>query len=40
MKRYFDIHNKTDINTYDPEAARKNCEVDFGFVDIRNPLKK
>ena len=40
MKRYFDLHNKTDVSIYDPEAARKYVEVDFSFVDIRNPVKK
>jgi hypothetical protein len=40
MKRYFDLHNKTDLSTYDPEAARKNADVDFSFVDARNPVKK
>lgn len=40
MKRYFDLHNKTDLSTYDPEAARKHAEVNFSFVDLRNPVKK
>jgi hypothetical protein len=32
MKRYFDLHNRTDLAAYDPDLARKNVEVDFGFV--------
>lgn len=40
MKRYFDLHNKTEIGSYDPEAARKFVEVDFSFVDLRNPVVK
>ena len=40
LKRYYDIHNKNDPKSYDAPAARKNASVDFGFVDIRNPLKQ
>jgi len=40
LKRYFDLHNKNDLAQYDPLMARKHAEIDFGFVEIRNPLKK
>lgn len=40
LKRYYDIHNKNDPKSYDAPGARKHAQVDFGFVDIRNPLKQ
>jgi hypothetical protein len=39
LKRYFDLHNKSDPASYDAPAARKHAPVDFSFVEIRNPLK-
>lgn len=40
LKRYFDLHNKTNVATYDAPGARKNAPVDLGFVDIRHPSVK
>lgn len=40
LKRYFDLHNKTDLASYDAPAARKNAPVDLTFVDIRHPSIK
>jgi RP/EB family microtubule-associated protein len=40
LKRYFDLHNKNELASYDPAAARKNVQVDLSFVEIRNPLKR
>ena len=38
LKRYFDLHNKNDLTTYDPAAARKNAVVDFASLKPPNPL--
>ena len=32
LKRYFDLHNKNDLATYDAPASRKEAEIDFSFV--------
>ena len=40
LKRYFDLFNKNNDNSYDPKAARKNAQVDFSFVELRKPNKK
>ena len=40
MKRYYDLFNKNAPENYDAESARKNAEVDFSFVNYRNPMKK
>lgn len=40
MKRYYDLFNKVPEGEYDAKAARKNAQVDFSFVEFRNPTKK
>lgn len=41
LKRYFDLFNKnSEVKNYDPLIARKNAEIDFSFIDIRNHALK
>lgn len=39
LKRYFDLHNKNNLESYDAEAARRHAPVDFTFVDMRRPVR-
>ena len=32
LKRYFDLHNKTNVSNYDAAGVRKHASVDFSFV--------
>ena len=40
LKRYFDLHNKNDLATYDPAGARKNAVVDFTALKPPKPIQE